>query len=228
MGEDSYPRQSARTQRFTLGAPRNFTVSPDGTRVVFLRTESGIDRTTMLWAADIGPRLIPERVVADPRDLFSGAEELSAAERARRERAREGAGGVVGYATDSSVSIAAFALSGGLYVADLVDGGVRGLDTVEAVIDPRPDPTGRQIAYVSSGTVRVIGVDGTGDRELPGQDAGGDVHWGLAEFIAAEEMGRYRGYWWSPDGDALLVARVDNTPVQRWHIADPAQPGNSP
>jgi len=37
-----------------------------------------------------------------------------------------------------------------------------------------------------------------------------------------------RGYWWSPDGDALLVARVDNTPVQRWHIADPENPARLP
>jgi dipeptidyl-peptidase-4 len=228
MGEDSYPRQSARTQRFTLGAPRNFTVSPDGSRVAFLRSRSGTDRTTMLWVADVGAHGLAERIVADPRDLFSGAEELSAAERARRERTREGAGGVVGYATDGAVSLAAFALSGGLYVADLVGGGVRGLDVAEPVIDPRPDPTGRQIAYVAGGAVRVIGVDGTGDRQVPGQDPGGDVSWGLAEFIAAEEMGRYRGYWWSPDGDALLVARVDNAPVRRWHIADPAQPGNPP
>ena len=47
---------------------------------------------------------------------------------------------------------------------------------------------------------------------------------GLAEFIAAEEMGRTRGYWWAPDGTALLVARVDETPVNRWYIADPANP----
>jgi len=228
MGEDSYPRQSARTQRFTLGAPRNFSVAPDGSRVVFLRTGSGTDRTTMLWVADVGSHTLSERVVADPRDLFSGNEELSAAERARRERAREGAGGVVGYATDSAVTLAAFALSGGLYVADLSGGGVRALDVAEPVIDPRPDPTGRQIAYVSAGAVRVVGVDGTGDREVGGQDAGGDVSWGLAEFIAAEEMGRFRGYWWSPEGDALLVARVDNGPVHRWHIADPARPGDRP
>ena len=51
---------------------------------------------------------------------------------------------------------------------------------------------------------------------------------GLAEFIAAEEMGRTRGYWWSPDGSALLVARVDETPVNRWHIADPANPDRPP
>ena len=51
---------------------------------------------------------------------------------------------------------------------------------------------------------------------------------GLAEFVAAEEMGRTRGYWWAPDGTAVLVARVDETPVQRWYIADPANPGRAP
>ena len=40
-------------------------------------------------------------------------------------------------------------------------------------------------------------------------------------------MGRTRGYWWAPDGTALLVARVDENPVQRWHIADPANPRNA-
>ena len=50
------------------------------------------------------------------------------------------------------------------------------------------------------------------------------VSYGLAEFIAAEEMGRMRGYWWAPDGASLLVARVDENPVQRWYIADPANP----
>jgi dipeptidyl-peptidase 4 len=229
---ETFPRLAARTQRFTLGTPRNLTVAPDGSRVVFLRSASGTDRTTLLWVADVGADAVTERIAADPRDLFAGAEELSVAERARRERAREGAGGVVGYATDASVSVAAFALSGGLYVADLTAdlsaGGVRGLDVVEPALDPRPDPTGRQIAYVAGGAVRVVRVDGLDDRELPGQDAGGDVSWGLAEFIAAEEMGRYRGYWWAPDGQALLVTRTDNSPVRRWHIADPANPGQPP
>ena len=54
------------------------------------------------------------------------------------------------------------------------------------------------------------------------------VSYGLAEFIAAEEMGRMRGYWWAPDGASLLVARVDENPVQRWYIADPANPERPP
>ena len=57
---------------------------------------------------------------------------------------------------------------------------------------------------------------------------GPGVSYGLADFVAAEEMGRMRGYWWSPDGDALLVARVDDSPVQRWHIADPEHPERPP
>ena len=55
-----------------------------------------------------------------------------------------------------------------------------------------------------------------------------EVTWGLAEFVAAEEMDRYRGYWWAPDGAALIAARVDESPVQRWHIADPANPDRPP
>ena len=233
MSEPSYPRHSARTQRFSLGAPRNFVVAPDGSRVAFLRSAGGTDRVTMLWVLDLPADGEPaERVAADPRGLVAGDEELSAAERARRERAREGAGGVVAYATDSAVTVAAFALSGELYVADLVGaggvGGVRALDVPGPVIDPRPDPTGRWVAYVSGGAVRVVGADGAGDRELPGQDASDDLTWGVAEFIAAEEMGRYRGFWWSPSGDALLVARADNAGVDRWHIADPAHPERPP
>jgi len=50
---DTFPRQQARTQRFTLGAPRNITVSADGERVIFLRSASGSDSTNALWVLDV-------------------------------------------------------------------------------------------------------------------------------------------------------------------------------
>jgi dipeptidyl-peptidase-4 len=182
----------------------------------------------MLRVADVTDT-VTERVVADPRELTGDDETLSASERARRERAREGAAGIVSYATDREVSRAVFALSGALYVAEMIGPpDVRQLAAHGPVFDPRLDPTGRQIAYVATDRVRVIDVATGLDRELAGQDPGPEVSWGLAEFIAAEEMGRSRGHWWAPDGDALLVARVDTTDVQRWHIADPANPGRAP
>jgi dipeptidyl-peptidase-4 len=73
-------------------------------------------------------------------------------------------------------------------------------------------------------------VDGSGDRPLlePDGPTPDEVGYGLADFVAAEEMDRGRGFWWSPAGDALLVCRVDQAPVQRWHIADPANPERPP
>jgi dipeptidyl-peptidase-4 len=65
------------------------------------------------------------------------------------------------------------------------------------------------------------------DRELLRADEA-DVTWGLAEFVAAEEMDRARGFWWAPGGSGLLVARVDESPVGTWWIADPAHPSRPP
>ncbi|MEV6020975.1 prolyl oligopeptidase family serine peptidase [Streptomyces sp. NPDC051997] len=226
----SFPRRYARTQRFTSGAPRAFTVSPDGSRVVFLRSPSGTERANQLWVLDVPEGR--ERVVASPAALLGGAvEHLSPEERARRERSREGGAGIVGYATDAAAELASFTLSGRLFTAELRAGTARELPVPGPVIDPRPSPDGRLVAYVSGGALRVVGAEGEGDRALaePEEAAGpGAVSYGLAEFIAAEEMGRSRGFWWSPEGDRLLVARVDDTPVRRWWISDPAHPEADP
>ncbi|MFI6472170.1 prolyl oligopeptidase family serine peptidase [Streptomyces sp. NPDC050516] len=226
-GQLSFPRHSARTQRFTLGAPRAFTVSPDGERIVFLRSPSGTDRSNRLWVLDL-VRGGTERIAADPGALLGGrGEQLSAQERARRERSREGSAGIVGYATDAAVELAAFALSGRLFTAELRAGTARELPVPGPVLDPRPSPDGRHVSYVARGALRVVGAEGDDDRALAEPESP-EVTYGLAEFIAAEEMSRSRGHWWSPDSDRLLVARADDSPVRRWWIADPANPGQEP
>ncbi|MFH8552121.1 prolyl oligopeptidase family serine peptidase [Streptomyces celluloflavus] len=229
-GQLSFPRQQARTQRFTLGAPRDYAVSPDGARVVFLRSPSGTDRAQRLWVLNLNEGR--EFAAADPSALLAGAdEELSPQERARRERSREGSAGIIGYAVDSAVELASFTLSGRLFVSELRAGTTRELPARGPVVDPRPSPDGRYVAYAAEGRLRVIAVDGAadghGDRALAEPD-GPEVTWGLAEFIAAEEMARHRGFWWSPESDRVLAARVDESPVRRWWIADPAHPDREP
>lgn len=220
----SFPRHSARTQGFTLGVPRNFTVDPEGASVLFLRTAAGTDRSNALWLLDT--RSGQTRCVADPAAL-QGDEDVSAAEQARRERVRERATGITGYATDHAVTRVAFTLSGRLFLADLDTGDVRELPVRTPAADPRPDPRGHHVAYTSGGELRLVGADGSGDRALatPEHDR---VGWGVAEFVAAEEMGRNRGYWWSPDGTSLLAARVDESEVRRWYLGDPADPAQPP
>lgn len=220
---DSYPRLAARTLRFTLGIPRNVTVASDGRTVRFIRTPDGVTRSGRLWEYDVETG--QETLLVDPEALLGGAEEhLSPEERARRERAREGSGGLVSYDVDEQGRRACFPLSGRLFVVDLAERRVRELPAVGAVIDPRLDPTGSRVAYANSaGELRVIEADGSGDRVLAAPDSDTQA-WGRAEFIAAEEMERFRGFWWAPDGSSLLAERFDDRDVPVWHIADPAHP----
>lgn len=224
---ESFPRQSARTHRFSAGAPRLYTVSPDGARVVFVRSLGGTDVVGRLWELDAATGA--ERLLADPTALHEGAEELSHEERARRERMREGSAGIVGYAVDDAVRHAVFALSGGLYAVDLVEPAapVRALDVPGPVVDPRLSPDGEHVAYAAGHALRVVRRDGTGDRALV-EASHGLEQCGLADFVAAEELERSRGSWWSPQSDALLVERVDETPVQQWWISDPLHPASAP
>lgn len=223
---DTFPRQYARTQRLTLGEPRNLVVSPDGGRVVFARSRAGDDPVNCLWVLDTADG--SERLVADPITLLGAHddENLPAEERARRERMREGASGVTAYATDSAVRVCAFALSGRLFVAGLLSGMARELAVQGPVFDPRPDPGASRVAYVSGQSLRIAELDGS-SWELAGEPHP-DITWGSAEFIAAEEMGRHRGYWWNPSGTAVAACRVDNSPVQQWHIGNPADPAAPP
>ena len=226
---ESFPRATARTQGFTRGAPKALHLDPAGERLLFVRSRSGTDPVGCLWSVDTATGV--ETLLADPADLLGDrAEELPAVEQARRERAREGSGGVVAFATDEAVTVAAFALSGRLWLADVGTGTVRELPVAGPVVDPRPDPTGTWVAYAGAGSLHVVPTGTSGaaaSRSLADPD-GPDVTWGVAEFLAAEEMGRFRGFWWAPDGSALLVTRVDQSPVSRWYIADPADPATPP
>ena len=219
---DSFPRQQARTQGFSLGVPRSFQISPDGSRVAFLRSQGGADPATCLWVIDAGTG--EERLVADPASHGLGGA-MTDAERAIRERMRERAGGITGFATDAALTVAAFALAGRIYLADLTgDAPPREIPARAPAFDPRPDPAGQRVAYVCEGALRVTDLATGEDTEIIGPGGEPGLSYGLAEFIAAEEMDRTRGYWWAPDGTALLVARVNDAPVHRWYISDPANP----
>jgi dipeptidyl-peptidase 4 len=225
-----FPRRHARTRGFTLGRPRGFAVGADGARVAFLRSAAGDDPVNRLWVLDLDGG--GERLVADPAALLAGPGgpgELPAAELARRERARERAGGIVAFGADRDLTVAAFALAGRLFVADLTQSSPPRELAGGGVLDPRVDPTGRRVAWVADGALHVaaLAADPATSVLLAGEDDP-EVTWGLAEFVAAEEMGRGRGYWWAPDGERLAVARVDTRAVRRFHLTDPADPAAEP
>ena len=225
---DTFPRQYARTQRLTLGEPRNIVVSPDGKRVLFLRSAAGTDTVNSLWLCHTERNT--ETCIADIRALLAGtnSENESTQERARRERAREGAAGIVSFSCDSEVHHVAFAVSGRLFVSDMHNAHeiVVTNPAPGTMYDARISPDGKHIAYVRGNALFVC--DMQGNEECLTHETATDVTWGVAEFVAAEEMNRQRGYWWSPNSDALVVERVDNSPIELITIADPSQPTTEP
>ena len=224
MTASRFLERYAHTQRFRLGVPQHFQVSPDGGRVLFTRSADATDTTRSLWSFDVATGT--ETLLVDPRKLGTD-DELPEEVRRLQERSRDFGAGVTGFATDAAHSVAAMGLAGRLWTVDLGTGAVAELPATGPVVDPRPSPSGEHIAYVSGGALRVIGRDGTGDRALAEPEAA-DVTYGLAEYIAAEDMERTRGFWWSPDSDRLLVARVDNREVATWFLADPGDPMAEP
>ncbi|GAA3118395.1 dipeptidyl-peptidase-4 [Kribbella aluminosa] len=218
---EDFPAQSARTGRFTHGLPKSFTLGND--HVLFLRTTGPEDRTSCLWQLTADGE---EQLVVAPEDLDADGS-LPEAERVRRERTRERTSGIVAYSADRTARQIVFALQGVLYHLDGPAALPREIWTAGRVVDPRIDPTGRRVAYVTGRQVHIVDLADGNDLAVAADDDP-EVGWGLAEHEAAESMGRTRGHWWSPDGTRLLAARVDQTPVQRWWIADPANPDRPP
>ncbi|WP_052424987.1 S9 family peptidase [Streptomyces fulvoviolaceus] len=218
MAPTSLPEQLVRTRRFTRGVPERFAVSPDGRTVLFLRGRTGDDPAACVWALDLGTGA--ERLLADPVRLLAGRQSHL---RGRQTRTV----GIESYATDRNVGLVAFALAGGLWKLEVGKGEPRRLPAIGPVSDPRPDPTGRRIAYVSHGALRVTETDGTGDRAVAEPD-GPYVEFGAAVHTAATSLDGSRGHWWSPDGTRLLVARTDSTAVRPWPATDSAGLGDAP
>ncbi|MFJ6718840.1 prolyl oligopeptidase family serine peptidase [Streptomyces sp. NPDC091259] len=210
---DDFLRLSAATGRFTHGAPRAFAFGDEGRLLWFLRSTGPTDPVDALWVLDTSTGT--ETLLADPRELSAGA--LPTAERRLRERVRLVAAGIGSYALSGDGRHAVFALGGRLY-GITCDGAAPPAQIPAAgpAVDPRPNADGTRVAYVTGDALHIV----PGGRVSPDDGA----RWGLAEFAAAEELGRDRGHWWSPDGRTLLAARVDESALQRRWIGDPAHP----
>lgn len=194
-------------------APRGLQISPDGSRITFLRARPDDQFQLDLW--EYRPKDNSTRMLVDSRKLEPQGEQLSDAEKARRERARTaGLRGILSYQWSPDGKQLLFPIGGKLYLYDLaaVKPVPRALDTGGDAIDPKISPKGRYVSYVRDQNLWVIDLDSGDARQLT-RDGGGNVHNGEAEFVAQEEMGRSSGYWWAPDDSAIAFERYDESKV---------------
>lgn len=197
--------------------PRGVQISPDGTRVTFLRAKADDQYQLDLWEYNIKDK--STRLLVDSKKVEPQAKELSDEEKARRERARTaGLKGIIGYQWSPDGKQLLFPIGGKLYLYDLTAAkpAPRELATGGDVIDPKISPKGKYVSYVRDNNLWVIDLATNKASELT-TDGKGTVHNGEAEFVAQEEMHRATGYWWAPDDSAIAFERYDekNVPVTK-------------
>ena len=251
-----FPRLRARTLRFGCGAPRSAQTVGDGSRALFLRSDGPEDLVTALWLSwfdESGEH--HETKLADPRELLGAtadSEDVPAEEKARRERAREGGTGIVGYSADDDGNRIVFTINARLFLTDIDWNDETGapephtrelagewLDEDPAmytpVLNPRIAPDGEHVLYTTGSYLMLVDIGGElGDRitavygvsveDEDGNPAENTWKIGLAEFVAGEEMDRYDGFWWAPDSQHVLFESFDTADEPTWHISDPADP----
>ena len=251
-----FPRLRARTLRFGCGAPRSAQTVGDGSRALFLRSDGPEDLVTALWLSWFDESGEPhETKLADPRELLGAtadSEDVPAEEKARRERAREGGTGIVGYSSDDDGNRIVFTINGRLFLTGIDWNDETGapephtrelagewLDEDPAmytpVLNPRIAPDGEHVLYTTGSYLMLVDIGGElGDRitavygvsveDEDGNPAENTWKIGLAEFVAGEEMDRYDGFWWAPDSQHVLFESFDTADEPTWYISDPADP----
>jgi dipeptidyl-peptidase-4 len=197
--------------------PRQAEVSPGGQWVSFLRPSAADSEVLELWAQPAAGGE-PRKLVSAADLLGGAAQKLSEAEKMALERQRISQRGITGYQwCGSDDSALLFPLSGDLYVVRLTAGGPQAqklaLPAGAPRQDPRCTPDGKSLAYVQGGDLFVLPLAAGARPHQLTTHVGDTISWGLAEFIAAEELSRQQGYWWSRDGKSLLALRVDESGV---------------
>ena len=215
-------------------APNKFAFSPDDRWLTYLFSAEG-SLTQQLYAFDI--ETCQSRLVVDAKDLGHTEANLSLQEKLRRERLRQRGLGVTQYALAKSTEQILIPLQGDLYIQDGVSGDLRKLVSGGAnpLQDAQFSQDGKWVAYVQDAELYVVPMEGGTPRQLTSGARGTGKTHGLAEYVAQEEMGRRRGYWWSPDSTLIAFTEVDETHISVYRILHSGKdevgdksPGRSP
>ncbi len=201
--------------------PGSLQFSPDDSLITYLFSEGG-SLTRQLYALD--PETGHTRPLVTPPGGGDTEENLTLEEKLRRERLRQRETGITHYAWSEDGRIL-IPLLGGLFVQNGAAGELQQIlaKGEHPILDAQFSPDGNWIAYVQDAEIYVIPGDGGEPRQITSGARGTGKTNGLAEYIAQEEMGRRRGYWWSLDSQAIAFTEVVESHIPVYRIVHQGQ-----
>lgn len=223
--DDALVDQLSATQNFTLGRPGAIWISPDGQTVLFTRSGPR-SPASQLYAFDVQSGTCDSLLAA--QDLLGSAgEQISEQEKARRERLRQTTRGITSFSTSADGQRILIPLSGRLFLHDRTIASSNEVPTPGGIIDPRISPDGKLAALAKDGELFTVDID-TGRPLRISPRATDTCNYGIAEFVAQEEMDRMHGYWWSPDSKRIAFQKSDVRPVEVLWVHDATHPAQPP
>lgn len=192
--------------------PRALTIAPDGRHMAWLQPRAEDQLRFDLWVEEIATG--KRRMAVDSLALSAAPATLSEAELMRRERARlASVRGIVEYQWSPDGQTLLVPLDGDIWLAPL-SGKPRQVTATSATeIDARLSPRGKFASFVRNQNMFVVDL-ATGKERALTTAGGGLISYGMAEFVAQEEMDRLTGQWWAPDDARIAIARVDESDVK--------------
>ncbi|HET8933738.1 MAG TPA: DPP IV N-terminal domain-containing protein [Polyangiales bacterium] len=215
---------AAETGNYRFGRSVPLAVTKDGS-VLFRRTPARARRAD-LFEIDANGNV--QTLIAIDQVLTTGDEQLSAEERARRERSRTQTSGVVDVSVSTSGTRVLVPIGARLFLLERASGKVRELQPGPGFpFDPQLSPDGKFVAFVRDADLWLLEVDSkAAARKLTHHEP--DLEYGSAEFVAQEELDRKSGYVWAPDSQSIAFQRTDAREVDTLYVSDPRHPEEKP
>ena len=192
--------------------PTRVQFTRDGRAVTYLALEPG-STARSLWRRDLESgetRLLASGVSAAPHAM-------SREEALARQRRHELVAGITEYRRAERADLIVVLQAGRCLASK--DGspalevpGIRGAQAVH------PDPGGGRVAWADDGDLWVTDLADAAQHRLT-HDGESGVFNGLEDFLAAEELDRFEGAWWSTTGAEIAYAHVDERQVPLFAIS---------
>ncbi len=211
--------------------PQDVRFCPDGQSVTYRAAAQNNSQRMDLWR--INPEgehtlwVNAEQILGRP--VSGSTAELTAEERAERERRRQFTFGVNQYIWHPRGETLLVPVDGQAYLLSF-HADSQELDESRMMCPAGTrqsgfqfSPQGTYLSYVRDGDLYCCAAAAhapdaapEGERRLT-HDAGNNLVNGLADFLAAEEMHRFSGHWWSEDERFIAYCKVDDSNVQVSH-----------
>ena len=195
-------------------APRHLHMAPDGGCITYLQAAPDDRQRLDLWRADPKTGTAERWVSGADIDADGPA---TAAELAEKERRRAFTQGITDYQWHPDGRALLLVAEGGGHLLDVATCHIRSVTPEgQRYTDIKLSPLGRHLSYVADGNLYIMSLADGSERTVAASEDP-NLSFGIADFLAQEEMNRYDGHWWREDEGQIAFTRVDLSPVRASH-----------